>query len=200
MKNDIGLILSIKKFEEKKILLKILSQKYGIINGIARKKSLKDITLNIGNLIHFNWFGRENNLGILSCELKKSYATLFLIDKMHSEMMIILFNLLNSLFHNNMMINHNFIDTIIFYMDKIININFSQIDHIEYFFELENIILNYSGHFDNNIFAFDNNIAERIKNNEYKLTFLYNNILNIKIPDYITKYRNNLLNILISCS
>lgn len=75
--NDRGIILSIKKYSENSLIVKILSQNHGIYSGFIRGalSSKKNYALyQSGNLVEFNWQSRiDENLGFFKIELVKSF-------------------------------------------------------------------------------------------------------------------------------
>jgi DNA repair protein RecO (recombination protein O) len=72
---DQGIILTIKKYSENSLIVKILSEHHGIYSGFVRKPSKKDFSIYQNfNLVDFEWAARtEENLGFFKIELKKSF-------------------------------------------------------------------------------------------------------------------------------
>ena len=74
--NDHGIIISIKKYGENSLLLKIFSQNNGIFSAFIKSaKSSKDkVIFQIGNLISFEYRARiEENLGQLYFQLLTAF-------------------------------------------------------------------------------------------------------------------------------
>lgn len=104
---DIGFIISIKKFEENSLLIKILSKENGIISGYI--KHGKKQNQQIANLVKFSWVARSvNNLGTISIELIKSYSSIFIFDKFNLNLMNLIMCLMNNLLYEKFVENDLF--------------------------------------------------------------------------------------------
>jgi DNA repair protein RecO (recombination protein O) len=81
---DQGIILSVKKYSENSLIVKIFSQNNGIYSGFIRgalgsKKN--NLTYQIANLASFHWSAKlEENLGFFKIELIKSFLAGILSD------------------------------------------------------------------------------------------------------------------------
>jgi DNA repair protein RecO (recombination protein O) len=79
--SDQGIILNIQKHSENSLIIKILSQNYGICSGFVRssgllskKLSFKSSPYQNFNLVDFHWSSKiADNLGFFKIELKKSF-------------------------------------------------------------------------------------------------------------------------------
>lgn len=83
--SDQGIILSVKKYSESSLIVKILSKDHGVYSGFVRggqsqksssskKFSSKSALYQNFNLVDFEWSSRiEDNLGFFKVELKKSF-------------------------------------------------------------------------------------------------------------------------------
>ncbi|MDX2049731.1 MAG: DNA repair protein RecO [Rickettsiaceae bacterium] len=73
--SDTGIILDQKKFQEDKLLLKILSKNHGICSGLFRARSQNKLyEASVGNIIKFERFSRlYSQLGTLNCERIESF-------------------------------------------------------------------------------------------------------------------------------
>ena len=100
--NDHGIIISIKKYGENSLLLKIFSQNNGIFSAFIKSaKSSKDkVIFQIGNLISFEYRARiEENLGQLYyVDLAKSYCTKIIFNRFKLDCVNSLFSIINSFF------------------------------------------------------------------------------------------------------
>lgn len=82
--NDSGIILYSSKYQEKLLLIKLLSENNGIISGMARIPSVKKNSLySLGNIVQFQKFSRlPNQLGTISCEpIRSSHGNIILNRK-----------------------------------------------------------------------------------------------------------------------
>ncbi len=78
---DQGIILSIRKYSESSLIVKILSKDHGVYSGFVRggsssqkKFSSKSAIYQNFNLVDFEWSSKiEDNLGFFKVELKKSF-------------------------------------------------------------------------------------------------------------------------------
>jgi DNA repair protein RecO (recombination protein O) len=79
---DQGIILSIKKYSENSLIVKILSKDHGIYSGFVRSPSKKNFSIYQNfNLVDFEWSSRvEDNLGFFKIELKKSFLSDIISD------------------------------------------------------------------------------------------------------------------------
>ncbi len=100
--NDEGIIISLKKYGENSLLLKVFSKNHGIFSGFVKSaKSSKDKALfQIGNLISFEYRNRiEENLGqFFYLDLVKSYSSQFIFDKLKLDCIKSLFSIINAAF------------------------------------------------------------------------------------------------------
>ena len=79
--SDQGIILSVKKYSESSLIVKILSKDHGVYSGfvrggssVSKKFSSKSTLYQNFNLVDFEWSSRiEDNLGFFKVELKKSF-------------------------------------------------------------------------------------------------------------------------------
>jgi DNA repair protein RecO (recombination protein O) len=87
---DKGIILSIRKYSESSLIVKILSQNNGIYSGFIRSglSNKKNASIyQTANLVEFEWRAKvEENLGFFKIELVKSFLGHILADpiKLHS--------------------------------------------------------------------------------------------------------------------
>ncbi len=101
---DAGIIISLKKYGENSLIVKVFSQHHGIYSGFVKSvRSSKDkVNYQIGNLISFEFNSRaEDNLGqFLGVDLIKSYCSKIMFDHLK-------LNCANSLF---LIIDHSFLE------------------------------------------------------------------------------------------
>lgn len=83
---DQGIILSVRKYNENSLIVKILSKKHGIYSGFikgALNSKKNRLIYQITNLVDFNWSAKiEDNLGYLKIELVKSFLSNILFDRL----------------------------------------------------------------------------------------------------------------------
>lgn len=97
---DIGFIISIKKFEENSLLVKILSKDNGIISGYVKhiKKNRNDYQM--GNLVKIIWSAKSiEQLGTMRIELIRSYLSNFLYSRFYLHLIESISILLNTLIY-----------------------------------------------------------------------------------------------------
>lgn len=99
---DEGIIISIKKYSENSLIVKVFSQNHGIYRGFVKSaKSSKDkVIYQIGNLISFEFRSRlEDNLGsFFSVDLIRSYCSKILFDKIKLDCVSSLFSIIDDSF------------------------------------------------------------------------------------------------------
>lgn len=99
---DQGIIISLKKYGENSLIVKVFSQNHGIYKGFVRSaKSSKDkVIYQIGNLISFEFRTRiEENLGsFCAVDLMKSYCSKIMFDKMKLDCVKSLFSIIDESF------------------------------------------------------------------------------------------------------
>ena len=100
--SDEGIIISIKKYGENSLLLKIFSHENGIFSSFVKsvKSSKEKVTYQIGNLISFEYRARiEDNLGQLYyVDLNKSYCSKIIFDRLKLDCVNSLFSIIDSAF------------------------------------------------------------------------------------------------------
>ncbi len=100
--SDQGIIISIKKYGENSLLVKVFSSEHGIFSGFVKSaKSSKDkVIFQIGNLISFEYRARvEENLGqFFYVDLIKSFLSKIIFDKLKIDCVNSLFSIINASF------------------------------------------------------------------------------------------------------
>ncbi len=100
--SDCGIIISLKKYGENSLIVKVFSQNHGIYRGFVRSaKSSKDkVIYQIGNLISFEFRARiEDNLGsFFAVDLVRSYCSKIMFDKMRLDCVRALFSIIDDSF------------------------------------------------------------------------------------------------------
>ncbi len=97
--DDIGIILSVKKYSESSLILKILSKDHGIYSGfikgaVANKKNVP--IYQIANLVEFSWKSKTiDNLGIFKLELSKSYLAKIIFNNLKLNCVRAIFTIIN---------------------------------------------------------------------------------------------------------
>lgn len=83
---DTGFLVSIKKFQEKSLILHFLTKEHGLHAGIVNDANYKRarIMYQTGNLLELTWSARlEEHLGMYKCDIVKSYSSKFLMDNIN---------------------------------------------------------------------------------------------------------------------
>jgi DNA repair protein RecO (recombination protein O) len=100
--SDLGIIISIKKYGENSLLIKIFSQNHGVFSAFVKSaKSSKDkVIFQVGNLISFEYRSRvEDNLGQLYyVDLSRSYLSWVIFDPFKIDCINSLFSIINNSF------------------------------------------------------------------------------------------------------
>lgn len=100
--NDCGIIISLKKYGENSLIVKVFSQHHGIYRGFVKSvKSSKDkVNFQIGNLISFEYRARiEENLGqFFAVDLMRSYCSKMMFDKLRLSCVNSVFSIIDSVF------------------------------------------------------------------------------------------------------
>ncbi|NBV07224.1 MAG: DNA repair protein RecO [Proteobacteria bacterium] len=100
--NDCGIIISLKKYGENSLIVKVFSQHHGIYSGFVKSvRSSKDkVNYQIGNLISFEYRSRiEENLGqFFAVDLIRSYCAKMMFDKLRLSCVNSLFSIIDSVF------------------------------------------------------------------------------------------------------
>lgn len=100
--NDHGIIISLKKYGENSLIVKVFSQNHGIYRGFVKSvKSSKDkVNYQIGNLISFEYRSRiEENLGqFFAVDLVRSCCGKIMFDPLRLACVNSLFSIIDSVF------------------------------------------------------------------------------------------------------
>jgi DNA repair protein RecO (recombination protein O) len=100
--NDEGIIISLKKYGENSLIVKVFSRHHGIYRGFVKSvKSSKDKTIfQIGNLVTFEHRSRiEENLGqFFGTDLSKSYCSKMMFDQLRLNCVRSIFTIIDSSF------------------------------------------------------------------------------------------------------
>ncbi len=100
--NDIGIIISQKKYSENSAIVKVFSQNHGIYRGfVSGAFSRRNQTIfQIGNLISFEWKSRiEDSLGgFYYVDLEKSFASKIMFERLKLNCLTSLFSIIDSCF------------------------------------------------------------------------------------------------------
>ena len=106
--NYCGIIISLKKYGENSLVVKVFSQHHGIYRAFVKSvKSSKDKTIfQIGNLVIFEYRARiEENLGqLFAVDLEKSYCSKMMFDKLRLDCVRSIFSRLWAKSHRSMRI------------------------------------------------------------------------------------------------
>jgi DNA repair protein RecO (recombination protein O) len=82
---DEGIIVGIKRFGEKSLILNILTSEHGLHAGIVNDANYKRnrVLYQVGNLVDAIWSARlEEHLGVYKLNLKKGYAAKFMMSNL----------------------------------------------------------------------------------------------------------------------
>ncbi len=100
--NDIGIIISCKKYGESCAIVKVFSKNHGIYRGFVNQiKSKKNqVIFQIGNIISFEWTSRvEDSLGsFYYTDLEKSFTSNIIFDKLKLNCINSIFAIIDSCF------------------------------------------------------------------------------------------------------
>ncbi|OPZ76856.1 MAG: DNA repair protein RecO [Alphaproteobacteria bacterium ADurb.Bin438] len=135
---DEGIIINIRSCGENGAVISVLSENNGIVNGyISKLSNRKNNNLyHISNHVKFSWQSRlEENLGSFSMSLIKGYASIHILDKIKSAMLMSVASLIYLSFKEREPLN-NFYHTTLALFDDLNAKNYI-------FWEL--ILLEYSG-------------------------------------------------------
>jgi len=74
---DYGIIISTSRFGDSSYIVKILSFNHGAVKGLVRSSKKNNVSLQIGNFVHFTWGARlQEHLGFITLSLEKAYTML----------------------------------------------------------------------------------------------------------------------------
>jgi DNA repair protein RecO (recombination protein O) len=100
--SDEGIIISLKKYGENSLIVKVFSRHHGVYRGFVKSvKSTKDRAIfQIGNFISFEFRARiEENLGqFFSVDLVKSYCSKIIFDSLRIDCLNSLFSIVDESF------------------------------------------------------------------------------------------------------
>jgi len=100
---DEGIVLSLKKYSENSIILKVFTQNRGVCAGLVKESSFSKknkYAFQIGDLIQVSWVARnESDLGTFQAEPIKSYSNLVFDSSFKSYLLQFIVNLLLGIFH-----------------------------------------------------------------------------------------------------
>ncbi len=100
--SDHGIIISLKKYGENSLIVKVFSQHHGVYRGFVKSvKSSKDkVNFQIGNLISFEYRARiEENLGqFFAVDLVRSFCAKMMFDKLRLSCATSVFSIIDSVF------------------------------------------------------------------------------------------------------
>ncbi len=95
---DVGIILSVIKYSESSLIIKVLSKEHGICSGfikgaISNKKNVS--IYQIANLVEFTWKSKTaDNLGFFKMELSKSYLAKIIFNNLKLNCITAIFSLI----------------------------------------------------------------------------------------------------------
>lgn len=96
---DCGIILSVKKYSESSLIVKILSKNHGIFSGfikgaISNRKNIPNYQ--IANLVEFTWKSKAiDNLGVFNLELSKSHLAKIIFNNLKLNCVKAIFSIIN---------------------------------------------------------------------------------------------------------
>ena len=100
--NDEGIIIDVRKYGEKSLILKVFSRHHGIYSGFVKyaKSSKAAAIYHVGNLVSFEFHSRlEDNLGSFAAvDLVRSYYSQIIFERTKLNCLNSLFSLLNKFF------------------------------------------------------------------------------------------------------
>jgi DNA repair protein RecO (recombination protein O) len=100
--NDEGIIISLRKYSENSLIVKVFSREHGIYRGFVRSvKSSKDkVIFQVGNLVSFEFRARiEESLGsFVAVDLIKSYCSQIMFNRVKLDCVNSLFSIIDDSF------------------------------------------------------------------------------------------------------
>jgi DNA repair protein RecO (recombination protein O) len=147
--NDCGIIISLKKYGENSLVVKVFSQHHGIYRAFVKSvKSSKDKTIfQIGNLVIFEYRARiEENLGqLFAVDLEKSYCSKMMFDKLRLDCVRSIFSIIDGVFMERE--NHQeLFEKLQEFLQKLSNDNSQKTDFLANYVKLELEILKTLGY------------------------------------------------------
>ena len=147
--SDAGIIISLKKYGENSLIVKVFSQHHGIYSAFVRSvKSSKDKTIyQIGNLITFEYRVRiEENLGqFFATDLERSYCSKMMFDKLRLDCVRSIFSIIDTVFLERE--NHEILfEKLQEFLQKLSNDNSHKTDFLADYIKLELEILKTLGY------------------------------------------------------
>ena len=140
--NDSGIIIYSSKYQEKLLLVKLLSKNNGVVTGMTRMPSIKKSNIySLGNIVEFQKFSRlSSQLGTITSEpIKFLHANIILNKKNLYSFMAITKIILHAFSEND---PHD--ESYLSFVKFLNNINLSNFSWSDYF-NLENSILKETG-------------------------------------------------------
>ncbi len=146
---DQGIIISIKKYSENSLIVKVFSQNHGIYSSFVKSaKSSKDrLNFQIGNLISFEYRARlEENLGqFYAIDLVCCYCSKIMFDRLKLDCVKSLFAIVESCFLERE--EHKLLfDELNYFLQKITDENIDKKDFLASYIKLELKILETLGY------------------------------------------------------
>lgn len=129
-----GIIISRRVFEENAGIITIFSNEHGSVSGIVKNLSSRNRPdfYQVGNLVDFAWNARlSSHIGLLRCELVKSYFALIMYDKDKLYSANSVFEIM-SIALKPREIHENLYKNFIIYMDRLLEYPYSFLDYIKF--------------------------------------------------------------------
>jgi hypothetical protein len=98
MKQYQGIIIHTKQYEEKGILTTCLTSLNTVKTSLTKGIKSKQQIIQLGNLIKFDWFGKQDSLGIIDPKIEKSFNGILSLDKQACAILYCLTFLIYTLF------------------------------------------------------------------------------------------------------
>jgi DNA repair protein RecO (recombination protein O) len=98
-----AIILKKTKFQERGLIISLLTQEHGVIKGLAKTySSKKEVKLFEGDLVHFNWNARlKEHLGLLKLETQKQTFPNILNEKIRVHILQSTLGIIERVFKEN---------------------------------------------------------------------------------------------------
>lgn len=126
-----GVILHCSQYQEKLLLIKLLSENHGMISGMTKKPSSKKGNIySVGNFVEFQKFSRlPNQLGAILCEVKTSYNAQIIFNKVN----LMSFNALSNIIFSSFSEYDAHKDSYYYFLKYLKSLNLDRFSWLNYF-------------------------------------------------------------------
>ncbi len=187
-----ALILDFENFGENKIIIILLNEDNLIKKTLLKNYKAKINIVQIGNLIEYKFFGRENSLGFVDISSLIPFGN-FSIDKpLNLKCIYCICFLMNKIHKENIVLENLFQESLNFFYILKKDVYLSKKEITESYFKLETMIIFMSGFFidkkQNKYIIHERNNFLDLRFIEEKCNFKFNNIFKLN-REFISKIR-----------